>query len=234
MTRRNGSRLRAAGEGALFLAVACLSMTATAQQTPAPTGQAAQAAPADSSTQTDLYSVNATGSPEKMRTGFFADTSVGGYLTFGGQDSYSNLSAFLEIGVGYDILRDLSVALRFQLGPSASDCYAAAAKSCPAPNPDTFTITTMDLAVSYRFLVGDRLYVPVRLMGGLSLLNPTPDNTLATKGSLLLEPNLGVASGIEWVTPFDHFTLDAEVQWQLILGINASAISFYPTVRYTF
>jgi hypothetical protein len=229
MTRRIGGRLRAVGEGALALALVCTaSGTAWAQ------GAAAAPAQGEGSTQTDLYSVNATGSPEKMRTGFFADTSVGGYLTLGGQGSYSNLSAFLEIGVGYDILRDLSVALRFQLGPSASDCYAAAAGSCPNPNPDTFTITTMDLAVSYRFPVGDRLYVPVRLMGGLSLLNPTPDNTLATKGSLLVEPNFGAASGIEWVTPFDHFTLDAEVQWQLILGINASAISFYPTVRYTF
>jgi hypothetical protein len=234
MTRRNGSRLLAVGEGALFLAVACLSMIATAQQTPTQSGQATQAAQAESSTQTDLYSVNATGAPEKMRTGLFADTSVGGYLTFGGQGSYSNLSAFLEIGVGYDLTKDLSLALRFQLGPSASNCYAAEANSCPAKNTDTFTISTGDLAVSYRFNVGDRLYVPVRAMGGIALLNPTPDVTLATKGSVLFEPNFGLASGIEWVTPFDHFTLDAEVQWQLILGINASAISFYPTVRYTF
>lgn len=227
MMRQNGNRLRAAGEGVLFLALVCASPIAMAQAAAAP-------AQGEGQTQTDLYSVNATGSPEKIRTGFFADTSVGGYLTLGGQGSYSNLSAFLEIGVGYDIIKELSVALRFQLGPSASNCYAAEANSCPAKNTDTFTITTGDLAVSYRFTVGDRLFVPVRLLGGIALLNPTPDITLASKGSALWEPNFGAASGIEWVTPFDHFTLDAEVQWQLILGINASAISFYPTVRYTF
>jgi hypothetical protein len=215
------------GEGALFLAVACLLPAGALAQSPTQ-GETPQQAQ-----QADLYSVNATGSPEKIRTGFFADTSVGGYLTLGGQGSYSNLSAFLEIGVGYDLTKDLSVALRFQLGPSASNCYAAAANSCP-PNTDTFTITTGDLAVSYRFLVGDRLYVPIRLMGGIALLNPTPDITLATKNSALLEANVGAASGIEWATPFDHFTIDAEVQWQLIFGINASAISFYPTIRYTF
>ena len=230
MTRRNGIRLRAVGEGALFLALACAaSGTAMAQA----------AAQGEGSTQTDLYSVNATGSPEKMRTGLFAETSVGGYLTVGGQGSYSNLSAFLEIGIGYDLTKELALTARFQLGPSSADCYAAATGSCPNPNPDTFTITTGDLAVSYRFLVGERLYVPVRLMGGIALLAPSPDTSLANDGhgkpaSLLIEPNFGAASGIEWVTPFDHFTLDAEVQWQLILGINASAISFYPTVRYTF
>ncbi len=229
MTRRNGNRLRAAGWAALLLTLAVwTSQKARAQSTPPPPQTAAT--PAEQ--QADLYSVNDTGAPEKQRRGLFAETSLGAFLTVGGGGSYSNLELSLEIGIGYDITKDLSVTLRFQLGPSAADCYAAA-NDCPANNTDTFTITTGDLAVSYRFLVADRLYIPVRLMGGIALLNPSPDNKLESGGSLI-EPNFGAASGIEWQTPFDHFVIDAEVSWQFILGINANAISIYPTVRYTF
>jgi hypothetical protein len=226
MTRRNGNRPWAVGWAALVFALALsTSAHARAQATPP-----AQGAPAEQ--QADLYSVNDTGAPEKIRRGLFAETSVGGFITVGGQGSYSNFAPFLEIGIGYDLTKDLSLTLRFQLGPSAADCYAAK-NDCPLTNTDTFTITTGDLAVSYRFLVADRLYVPVRAMGGIALLNPSPDKALQT-GSTIIEPNFGIASGVEWATPFDHFTIDAEISWQFILGINASALSVYPTVRYTF
>jgi len=224
MTRRNGNRLRAAGVAACFLALGSLASGKALAQAQ-PEGQ-----------QADLYSVNATGAPEKIRTGLFAETSVGGFITLGGQTQYSNFSAFLEIGLGYDITKEFALTLRFLLGPSSANCYAAAANSCPptgTTNTDTFTVTTGDLVVSYRFAVADRLYVPVRLMGGISLLNPTPDTSLQATGALI-EPNFGGASGIEWATPMDHFTIDAEICGQYILGINALALSIYPTVRYTF
>jgi len=254
MTRRNGNRLWAVGGTALFAAVLGMgSGRALAQvppnpppkETPPPQQQQALPPPPVEATPSqteaaDLYSVNATGKPEKVLKGLFAETSVGGFFTVGGQGGYSNFVAFLEIGIGYDITKDLAISLRFQLSPSEADCYAAN-NDCPAVNTDTFTITTGNLAVSYLIPVGDRLYVPARLMGGIALLNPNPDRppptspTAAQGGAgSIVEPDFGVASGIEWATPFDHFIIDAEVSWNFILGINASAISIYPTIRYTF
>src|SRR5215472_15877872 len=101
MTRRNGDRPWAVGWVALVLSVWTPGL-ALAQTTPPPPVQPTAAA----EQQADLYSVNDTGSPQKIRRGLFAETSLGGFMTLGGQGSYSNLELFLALGIGYDITKD--------------------------------------------------------------------------------------------------------------------------------
>ena len=198
---------------------------------------APRALAADNAGSTDLSSINANGSPEPIRTGFFAETALGGFLTIGGQN-YSNTAAFLSLGAGYDILDWLSAGLQFQLAPSVQDCYnlvgsgyscgAAAAGSTVASGASTFTLSSIDAKVSFRIPVAERIYIPIRVFGGVVNLAPSPQPGISWVGSI------GGASGIEWATPFDHFNLGAEVAVRFVTQINAIALSFYPTVKYTF
>jgi hypothetical protein len=196
---------------------------------------------ADNAGSTDLSSINANGSPEPIRTGFFAETALGGFLTIGGQN-YSNTAAFLSLGAGYDILDNLSAGIQFQLAPSVQDCYnlqsgaagGAAAYNCGGTTgtgfsgASTFTLSSIDAKVSYRIPVADRIFIPIRAFGGVTNLAPSPQQGVSWVGSV------GGATGIEWATPFDHFNLGAEVAVRFVLQINAIALSFYPTVKYTF
>ncbi len=196
---------------------------------------AGSALAADNAGSTDLSSINANGSPEPIRTGFFTETAMGGFLTIGGQN-YSNTEAFLSIGAGYDVLENLSIGGQFQLAPSAQDCYNLQGNnySCGAASGNTpggaatFTISAIDLKVSYRIPVADRLFIPLRGFGGIVNLAPSPQPGVTWTGSV------GFATGIEWATPFDHFNMGFEAAGRWVLQINAIAISFYPTVKYTF
>ena len=105
----------------------------------------------------DLSSVQANGSPEPIRSGLFTETSMGAFLTVGGLDSYSSAEAFLGLGLGYDIIPNLSIGAQFRLAPNVSDCYATARASgsgspCNLPRaaraanhrPSTFTLISLD------------------------------------------------------------------------------------------
>lgn len=193
---------------------------------------------AESSGSTDLSTIQANGSPDPIRTGFFAETELGGFLTIGGQN-YSNTEAFLGLGVGYDIIPNLSVGIQFQLAPSVQDCYAVdahGASTCPPGGtaPATFTLMSVQGKVSYRIPIADRLFIPLRGFAGVTLLSPNPQPTSPTDNGSQIEPCFGGATGIEWATPFDHFTLGAEVSGVFVLQINALALAIYPTVKYTF
>ncbi len=186
----------------------------------------------------DLSAVSSTGSPEPIRTGFYAETSLGTFFTLGGGDSYSNVEAFLGIGVGYDILKELSVSVQFQLAPSAGDCYVvngAGADQCPAAGSSTFTMLAIDAEVSYRFEVANRLFIPLRLFGGAADFTPVPSNALApVSNSDVWTWSIGGATGIEYATHFDHFTIGLEASGRFVEALNMTAIAIYPRIKYTF
>jgi hypothetical protein len=188
--------------------------------------------------QLDLSSVSSTGSPEPIRTGFYAETSLGTFFTLGGGDSYSNVEAFLGIGVGYDILKELSVSVQFQLAPSAGDCYVvngSGADQCPTAGSSTFTMLAIDAEVSYRFQVANRLFVPLRLFGGAADFTPVPSNALApVTNSDVWTWSIGGATGIEYATHFDHFTIGLEASGRFVSALNMTAIAIYPRIKYTF
>src|ERR1700722_10786543 len=104
---------------------------------------------------TDLSSVQANGSPEPIRSGLFFETSMGAFLTVGGLDSYSSAEAFLGLGVGYDIIPNLSIGVQFRLAPNVDDCYgttAGGARNCPTgsgtqPAPSTFTLINLEAKI---------------------------------------------------------------------------------------
>jgi hypothetical protein len=202
--------------------------------------------------QLDLSSIASNGSPQPVRTGFYVETSLGTFFTLGGNDGYSNVEAFLGLGVGYDILRELSVSLEFQLAPSAGDCYiansagqdncGAGANGAASQGSSTFTMAALDLEVSYRVPVLDRLFIPIRAFGGVADLSPLPRCDMANAcqeanqpGDVWV-PSFGLATGIEYATHFDHFTLGLEASGRYVApgALNMFAVAIYPRVKYTF
>lgn len=198
------------------------------------------AMPARADNQLDLSAVSSTGTPEPIRTGFYAETSLGTFFTLGGGDSYSNVEAFLGIGVGYDIIPQLSVSVQFQLAPSAGDCYvvnSAGADQCPTAGSSTFTMLAIDAEISYRLEVANRVFIPFRAFGGYADFTPVPSNALVSNfatASDVWEPTFGLATGIEYATHFDHFTVGLEASGRFVLALNMTAIAIYPRIKYTF
>ena len=66
------------------------------------------------------------------------------------------------------------------------------------------------------------------------MLTPDPQPTTSTNSGTAFDPSVGGAVGIEWATPFNHFTLGAEVSADYVLQLGALALAVYPTVKYTF
>src|SRR5690606_25774073 len=68
------------------------------------------------------------GVPTPIRRGFFTETDLGIFFTTGGQGANpSNAQAYLNLGVGYDLLSSsrhlLAVGLSFSMGASAGACF---------------------------------------------------------------------------------------------------------------
>ncbi len=220
---------------------------------PALAATAFAAVPAAQAEQLDLSSIASNGSPEPVRTGFYAETSLGTFFTLGGGDSYSNVEAFLGLGLGYDITRWLAVGLQFQLAPSAGDCYvinSAGNDQCPAQGSSTFTMGALDLVVSGRIEVISRLFIPIRVFGGVADLTPLPNCNMANNAcpvgspaqvpsnaaSDVWVPSFGLATGVEYATHFDHFTVGLEVSARYVAPgqLNMLALAIYPRIKYTF
>ncbi len=207
-------------------------------------------APAQAENQIDLSSISSTGTPEPVRTGFYMETSLGAFMTLGGGDSYSNMEAFLALGAGYDILDvalgTLSAGLQFQLAPSAGDCYITDSggndlcSGAKAQGSSTFTMAAVDAVVSFRFRLVDRLYIPARLFGGMADFTPLPRCDLVSgacgNSSIgdVWEPTMGAATGIEWATRFDHFTVGLELSGRFVPALAMTALAIYPRIKYTF
>ncbi len=197
------------------------------------------AAPAQAE-QLDLSNVSSTGSPEPVRTGFYAETALGTFMTLGGADGYSNMEAFLSLGVGYDIFDAFAVGVQFQLAPSAGDCYGPSDAYCSgssAQGSSTFTMAALDLVLSYKLEVFDRLYVPFRVFGGMADFTPLPRADMGASAGAgdVWVPTGGAATGIEYATRFDHFTIGLEISARFVPStVNMMALAIYPQVKYTF
>jgi hypothetical protein len=211
----------------------------------------ARPAHAEGPTDQETFSVASNGQPAAVRKGFFAQTALGGFATFGGKAGYSNMEAFLALGVGIDFLSDFSFGLQFQLAPSAENCYAPDGTCSNATNANsgskTFTMAALDAVLSYRIQLIERLYIPIRLFGGMANFSPLPVNNLACPSTNpncavvppsaagdIWEPTFGGATGIEYATGFEHFTISLEVSLRDLPFLGAAALSIYPQIKYTF
>ncbi|MGC4114156.1 MAG: adventurous gliding motility protein CglE [Myxococcales bacterium] len=194
------------------------------------------------------------GVAQEIRSGFFADVNLGGFFTATGTNSrgnkgVSNAQAYLQLGIGYDILKakppddsfGLALGLNFGLGSSAASCFAnvttsgeciydSSKKATDPTNiaPDNFTVTMIGLEAIFKVKVYDRLYLRPRVVAGYAFLEPVPIENLG------LTFYAGAAVGIEYATHMDHFSIGLDIEGKLIIGPNIPAFAFYPMIKYTF
>ena len=176
----------------------------------------------------------AEGVPLQVRRGFFTETDIGGIFTVGGDNGYSNLQTYLQLGLGYQLTINegkglIPIGFHVGIGANAQNCWAGlnAAQACT--QADNFTMTVLNASVGYLHQVVERFYIGGKLIGGVGLLDPDPvgDNNL-------VRGNFGVALSIEYATNMDHFSVGMDVSYRLVIGPNISALMFYPRVQYTF
>ena len=191
----------------------------------------------------------AEGVSQTIRSGFFADVNLGGFFTASGSNGVSNAQAFLQLGIGYDVLKavppddrfGMAVGLTFGLGSSAASCFASvtASGNCvfdPAKNsldaanvaPDNFTVTMVGGEVIFKIKLLERFYLRPRVLVGYAFLDPKP---IADLGATFYA---GAAAGVEYATHLDHFSVGVDVETKLIIGPNIPAFALYPMIKYTF
>ena len=174
------------------------------------------------------------GVPLKVRRGFFTETDIGGFLTLGGDNSYSNLQIYLQLGIGYDITESIEIGLHVGIGANAANCWSGLDSKGICTTSDNFTVTMVDLSFAYLFRIAERLYIAPKLMGGITLLDPEPALTAAGT-PIRLAPNAGLAFGVEYATNMDHFTIGLDIVLaRFVIGPNIFSMQFYPRVKYTF
>ena len=175
------------------------------------------------------------GAPLKVRRGFFTETDIGAFNTFGGDNAYSNLQVYLQLGLGYDITENIELGLHVGIGANAANCHAGKdERTMNCLKADNFTVTFIDLSFAYLFRVAERLYIAPKIVGGLTLLDPAP-TVNAAGNDVTLAPNGGLAIGVEYATNVDHFTVGLDVvlvRWIFIA--NISSHQYYLRVKYTF
>lgn len=178
------------------------------------------------------------GEPLKVRRGFYTETDVGGFLTLGGDDVYSNLQSYLQLGLGYDIrivdAFGIGLGVHVGVGASAANCYSGRPQpGANCPLTENFTVFFIDATVGAIIRMVERFYFVPKLMGGFTLLDPAPvqlsDGELLNKGA-----NIGLALGIEYATNMDHFSIGLDVVARYVIGPSILSLQFYPRVKYTF
>lgn len=188
----------------------------------------------------------AIGVPQEIRSGFFADVNMGAFFALGGvnsdnQSAPSNAQAYLQLGVGYDILKNVSLGVNFGLGTSAASCFSTIDKggNCSgivdgksARMSDNFTATMFTLEAAYKHYFSERFTLQPRLHLGYAMLDPAPvaKNDKEVTGG----PLFGLGVGVEYATRMDHFSIGADVYGRYISGPNAFTVAVYPKIKYTF
>lgn len=173
------------------------------------------------------------GVPLKVRRGFFTETDIGGILTLGGDDGYSNLQVYLQLGLGYQLtINDakglIPIGFHVGIGANAANCWSGKTNSGACAASDNFTMTFLSVTGGYLHRIVERLYLGGKAIVGYTLLDPEPVS--GVRGGL----NIGVAAALEYATNMDHFSVGVDVSYRIIIGPNINVISFFPRVQYTF
>ncbi|MBI3183827.1 MAG: adventurous gliding motility protein CglE [Myxococcales bacterium] len=175
-----------------------------------------------------------------VRRGFFTETDIGGFMTVGGEDGYSNLQTYLQLGIGYDVSQTIELGLHAGIGANAQNCWDRKERE-ECVEADNFTVMFIDLTAAYLFRIAERFYVTPKLVGGYTLMQPAPTfNPPRPKGSqdpngaIDRGPNAGVGLGVEYATSMDHFSIGFDVMGRYIVGANITSLQFFPRVKYTF
>jgi hypothetical protein len=173
------------------------------------------------------------GVPLQVRRGFFTETDIGLFWTLGGDNAYSNLQGYLQLGVGYQLTVGdgsglVPISVSVGIGANAQNCWAGLTDAGACKLSDNFTLIFLNASAGYLFRVVERLYLGPKLLVGYTLLDPSPV-TNVTGGV-----SLGLAASLEYATNMDHFSIGLDVTYKLVIGPNINAFAVYPRVQYTF
>ncbi len=181
-----------------------------------------------------LAATPSEGVPLEVRRGFFTETDIGGFFTVGGDNGYSNLQTYLQLGIGYQLTINggkgiIPIGFHVGIGANAQNCWAGVNNAGTCTQSDNFTMTMLNLSVGYLHQIVERFYVGGKIIGGTTLLDPDP---VGDGG--LVRGNFGVAASFEYATNMDHFSVGLDIAYRLVIGPNINALMFYPRVQYTF
>lgn len=180
----------------------------------------------------------------KVRRGFFTETDIGGFMTVGGNNKYSNLQTYLQLGVGFDLSEKVELGVHVGMGANADNCWAGfRANGEDCIETSNFTVFMLDATAAYLFEVAPRFYVAPKLVGGYALLDPAPIYDPPTGADGRRKPNAtpinrgfnaGAGLALEYATSMDHFSIGVDVLYRFIVGPNIHSLQFFPRVKYTF
>jgi hypothetical protein len=181
-----------------------------------------------------LAATPSEGVPLQVRHGFFTETDVGFFWTLGGNDGYSDLQGYLQLGVGYQLTTGegkglIPLGLHVGIGANAGNCWSqGSAVDGSCKNAGNFTTTFVDVTGGYLFQLVERLYLGPKVLVGITLLDPEP------APGTTLGFNAGLAASLEYATNMDHFSVGLDVSYRIVFGPNIHAFAVYPRVQYTF
>ncbi len=188
-----------------------------------------------------LAATPSEGQPLQVRRGFFAETDLGGFFTVGGDNAYSNLQTYLQLGIGYQLTIGngkgiVPIGLHVGIGANAQNCFSGLKADGTCNQSDNFTLTFITLTGGYLHSVVERLFVGGKLLAGYTLLDPPPIYTGsgADLKPVNAGPNFGAALSLEYATNMDHFSIGVDVVWRMVIGPNIMSLQFFPRVQYTF
>ncbi len=176
------------------------------------------------------------GVPLKVRRGFFTETGIGGFFTVGGDNGYSNLQSYLQLGAGYQFgfgegeKNAIPVGLHVGIGANAANCWAGLSTTNVCSQSDNFTITFLSGSVGFMRSVAERFYVGAKLFFGYTFLDPAPIEDFS-KGF-----HGGAGLSLEYATNMDHFTIGLDAGWRGVFGGSQliHTLDFVLRVKYTF
>ena len=173
------------------------------------------------------------GVPFRVRRGFFTETDIGAFMTIGGDDGYSNLQSYVQLGLGYDFRNGIEVGAHVGFGSNAGNCYSGRGPDGFCALSDSFTATFFNLTAGYLLEVADRLFVVPKVTAGYTLLDPAPTLN-SNREPVTTAMNTGTGVGIEYAALMDHFSIGVDLLTRVVLGPNIVSLQVLPRLKYTF
>ena len=153
-----------------------------------------------------------------LRRGFFAESDLGVFLTFGGRNtndpllparSTSNVQPYLGVTLGYDLSHTDSYS--FALGLKLAAGYSAGAGRATeaeidqhgtnpiTTRPNDFAVMEVGAAASLAVMMTDRLALTIKVDGGAGIVDPDPTKAACAApctggGKMASEPGAGKAA----------------------------------------
>lgn len=192
--------------------------------------------------------------PFQIRRGFFAESDLGAFFTFGGYNTnvpelpskgMSNVQPYLGLILGYDLMSkpktNLSLGLKLAAGFSAGGGRPSGEQlqdvDTATTLPNDFAVYEAGLTIGFAYFVSERVALTVKADGGAAIV--TPDTTIpasvAGAGGTAVGGVAGGGLGVEYFTLLNDFSVGVDLRFGAIFhgGMIPSASVSVP-IRYTF